>query len=103
MIAELMTCVVLTGMPRWLAVKMTVAAVVSAAKPWTGFSFTTLVPMVLMIRQPPAAVPRLMAEAATRMTHSGTSKLSMTPAVNNARVMMPIVFCASLLPWLKAM
>ena len=51
---------------------MTVAAVVSAANPCTGSSFTTLVPMVLMIRQPPAAVPRLMAVAAVRITHSGT-------------------------------
>ena len=33
MIAELMTCVVLTGMPNCEAVKTTVAAVVSAAKP----------------------------------------------------------------------
>ena len=36
---------------------MIVAAVVSAAKPWTGSSFTTFWPIVLMIRQPPAAVP----------------------------------------------
>ena len=33
-----------------------------------------------MIRQPPAAVPRLIAVAATRMTGSGTVFVSMTPA-----------------------
>ena len=46
MIAELMTCVVLTGTPTWEAPKMTVAAVVSAANPWTGSSFTTTAPSV---------------------------------------------------------
>ena len=51
---------------------MIVAAVVSAANPWTGSSFTTLWPIVLMIRQPPAAVPREIAVAATRITQSGT-------------------------------
>ena len=50
---------------------MTLAADVSAAKPCTGSSFTTLLPIVLMIRQPPAAVPRLIALAAVRITHSG--------------------------------
>ena len=77
MMAELMTCVVLTGMPSFEAPKMTVAAVVSAAKPCTGSSFTTFVPNVLMIRQPPAAVPRLIARR-RQITHSGTSNLVWT-------------------------
>ena len=51
---------------------MIVAAVVSAANPWTGSSFTTRWPIVLMIRQPPAAVPSEIAVAATRITQSGT-------------------------------
>mgnify|MGYP001003114420 CR=1 FL=1 len=33
------------------------AAVVSAANPWTGSSFTTFWPIVLMMRSPPAIVP----------------------------------------------
>ena len=41
--------------------------------------------------------------ADTTMTQVGTSMLSMTPAENRARVMMPIVFCASFDPWLNAM
>ena len=41
---------------------MIVAAVVSAAKPWIGSSFTTRWPIVLMIRQPPTAVPSEMAD-----------------------------------------
>ena len=41
MIALEMTCVVETGIPNDAAVRITVAAVVSAAKPWTGSSLTT--------------------------------------------------------------
>ena len=37
------------------------------------------------------------------MTQNGTSMESITPAENSASVMMPIVFCASLEPWAKAM
>ena len=80
MIALPMTWVVETGIPKCDAPRMTVAAVVSAANPWTGSSLTTFWPIVFMIRQPPAAVPRLIAVAATRMTGSGTVFVSMTPA-----------------------
>src|SRR5947207_11366870 len=98
MIAELITWVVETGTPKWLAPRMIVAAVVSAAKPWTGSSFTTRWPIVRMIRQPPTAVPALIAVAATRMIGIGISLVGMTPAAKRARVMIPIVFWASLLP-----
>ena len=37
------------------------------------------------------------------MTHDGTVTSGMTPAEKRARVMMPIVFWASLEPWAKAM
>ncbi len=80
-----------------------VAAVVSAAKPWTGSSLATRWPIVFMIRQPPTAVPSDSAVADTTMTQVGTVKSSMTPAENSARVMMPIVFWASFEPWAKAM
>ena len=80
------------------------AAVVSAANPWTGSSFTTRWPIVLMIRQPPAAVPREIADAASTMTHSGMlASAGSAPAAIRARVMIPIVFWASFEPWLKAM
>ena len=75
---------------------MIVAAVVSAAKPWTGSSLTTRWPIVLMIRQPPTAVPSDIAVAATHDDPERDRRTSgMTPAVNRARVMMPIVFWAS--------
>ena len=54
MIALEITWVVETGIPKCEAVRMIVAAVVSAAKPWTGSSLTTFRPIVLMIRQPPS-------------------------------------------------
>ena len=44
-----------------------------------------------------------MARAAARITQNGTSKVSISPAVTRARVMMPIVFCASCMPWPSAM
>ena len=56
-----------------------------------------------MIRQPPTAVPSDSAVADTTMTQFGTSTVEMTPALNRASVMMPIVFWASFEPWAKAM
>ena len=103
MIALEITWVVETGIPKCDAAKMIVAAVVSAAKPWTGSSLTTRWPIVRMIRQPPAAVPSEIAVAARRMTQSGMSAFGITPAVSSASVMMPIVFWASFEPWLNAM
>ena len=41
MIALEMTWVVETGIPSWAVMNRTLAAVVSAAKPWTGSSLTT--------------------------------------------------------------
>ena len=78
MIALEMTWVVETGIPRWAVPSRIVAAVVSAAKPWTGSSFTTRWPIVCMIRQPPTAVPSEIAVAATTMTQTGTSKVGIT-------------------------
>ena len=103
MIALEMMWVVLTGMPSVEAPKMMVAADVSAAKPCTGSSLTTRVPIVLMIRHPPAAVPSEIAVAASSLTSIGTTNSSITPAFSSASVMTPIVFWASLLPWLSAM
>ena len=57
MIALEMTWVVETGIPKWAVANRIVAAVVSAAKPWTGSSLATRWPIVFMIRQPPTAVP----------------------------------------------
>src|SRR6266487_5949909 len=71
-IAEEMTWVVETGIPRRLAVSRMAAAAVSAAKPLIGRNSTTLNPTVRTMRQPPTAVPRPIEVAAARITHSGT-------------------------------
>ena len=80
MIALEITWVVETGMPRCAVASSTVAAVVSAAKPWIGSSSTTLRPIVRMIRQPPTAVPSEIALAAMTITQIGTWTVGMTPA-----------------------
>ena len=73
MMALEMTWVVETGIPKCAVPRRTVAAVVSAANPWTGSSSTTRWPIVCMIRQPPTAVPSDSAVADTTMTQTGTS------------------------------
>ena len=70
--AEPIVWVVDTGTPSRLAASMTVAAAVSAAKPWIGRSSTTRKPMVRMMRQPPIDVPRPIAVAAVTMIQAGT-------------------------------
>src|SRR5260370_26282742 len=70
MLAEI-TCVVLTGAPKWVATRITVAPAVSAAKPLMGRSLIILWPIVFMIRQPPEAVPRPIATAQLTITQMG--------------------------------
>ena len=48
-----MTCVVDTGIPKWAVVTRMVAAVVSAAKPWTGSSSDDA--LAHRVHDPPAA------------------------------------------------
>src|SRR5688572_5442594 len=67
MMAAEMLWVVETGMPKWVAIQITNAELVSAANPLMGCSFTILWPSVLMMRQPPAAVPAAMTNAQTTL------------------------------------
>ena len=53
MMAAVIVWVVETGKPKCVASWMTLAAAVSAAKPWMGSSLMTLEPSVWMMRQPP--------------------------------------------------
>ena len=59
--APVMTWVVLTGIPAWVATKMLMALAVSAQKPSIGRSLVIFWPMVLTMRQPPDRVPRAIA------------------------------------------
>ena len=56
-----------------------------------------------MIRQPPTAVPSEMAVADDDDHPGGHSIVAIRPAEKSARVMMPIVFCASFEPCENAM
>src|SRR5687768_6645027 len=123
MIADEMLCVVETGMPSADAAMITDAALVSAAKPLIGCSFTSLWPSVLMMRQPPAAVPAAITMAQVNLIQRSMSlfssafregcrnashdgRLSSVPAdcaPTSASAMMPIVFCASFMPCAKPM
>src|SRR5438094_550711 len=70
-IDPVIACVVLTGTPNCVAIDSANAAPVSAAKPPTGFSFVIFDPIVWMIRQPPASVPRAIAAWAVMITQNG--------------------------------
>ena len=98
-----MTWVVLIGAPKKEAVKITPAADVSAEKPWTAWRWKILWPMVLIIRQPPVAVPRPMHRAQEICTQTGTVIAGILWLMKRARVMRPMVFCASFVPWLTDM
>src|ERR1700743_1891572 len=62
-------CVVETGTPSIDAVRITAAELPSAAKPLIGCSLTILWPGVLMMRQPPPAVPAGRCRAHTHLHH----------------------------------
>src|SRR5438552_4723435 len=79
--APVIVCVVLTGMPRLVAVKRVIAPADSAAKPPKGCSLVIFDPIVWTIRHPPVSVPRAIAAYAARMTHSGIVNTVMYPAV----------------------
>ncbi|MNF14324.1 hypothetical protein D3C80_2165050 [compost metagenome] len=55
-----------------VAVSMTAAEPISAAKPLMGSILKIFVPMVLIIFQPPTEVPSAIAVAAEILTHRGT-------------------------------
>ena len=58
-------------------------------------------PIVLMMRQPPLAVPRAIAVAQNSLTQIGTVKWAALrwPVAIRARAITPIVFWASFVPW----
>src|SRR5215212_3091081 len=112
-------CVVDTGIPKCDARPMITAELVSAANPLTGCRWTILCPSVLMIRQPPPAVPAAITSAHITLIQSamgtlcpgsggGTSRNESQPgrfanrpaavADASARATIPIVFCASFVP-----
>ena len=68
-IAVLMQCVVLTGIPKCEATSMTLAAETLAANPWTGRNVVIFNPSVRITRRPPIAVPKLIEAADATIIH----------------------------------
>ena len=77
------------------------ADAVSIETPCTGSSLVILNPRVFTILHPPKKVPNAMEVAARTATTVGTPKDGIQPTENNSAVITPIVFCASLVPWLR--
>ncbi len=70
-----------------------------AVKPCAGSISTRPLPRVRITRQPPRYVPSPMAAAQDSTTQNGVAAFSLcVPLAIRARVMMPIVFCASFVP-----
>jgi hypothetical protein len=70
--AVLMVCVVLRGMPKREASSIQQAAAVSAEKPLGGSSLTIRSPIVRIMRQPPMEVPTPIIRLQTRITSQET-------------------------------
>ena len=72
----------------------------SAEKPCGDSTVVIRLPIVLMMRQPPVAVPSAIAVAQRSLTHTGTVKCAALrwPVEINASAITPIVFWASLVP-----
>ena len=70
-IAPVIVCVVLIPTPKCVAMKIALAAPVSAANPLTGCSRVIFEPIVWMMRQPPDSVPSPMAAWAASTTQNG--------------------------------
>src|SRR6266516_888252 len=109
-IAPVIVCVVLTGIPKCEETNSVIAPAVSAQNPPNGVSFVIRWPIVFTIRHPPAIVPSPMAAPAATMTQGGMRSASVrwnnvigkftnsAWLVTNSATMMPIVFCASFVP-----
>ena len=99
--APVMVWVVETGMPQWASARMVTPPPVSAQKPPMGCSLVRPVPMVFTMRHPPKKVPRPMAAWQASTTQNGMwNSCPLRTVPNRIRAMMPITFCASLVPWL---
>ena len=71
-IAPVMVCVVLTGMPKYVATEIASAPPVSAQKPPTGRRRVMRYPIVCTMRHPPNSVPNAIAAWQVITTQSGT-------------------------------
>src|SRR5271157_3258257 len=97
----LTTCVVLTGIPSSEEPIIVAAEAVSMENPWTGSSLVILNPSVFTILHPPKKVPKAIDVAASTATSVGTWNDGSQLTETRSAVITPIVFWASLVPWLR--
>ena len=93
---------VLTGAPTKDATKITLAEEDWLTNPSRLLIGKIRRPTVLMIPQPPNAVPTVMATDAPMTTGSGATRLVALPLAKSRPATIPTVFWASFEPWLKA-
>ena len=95
---ETTTWVVETGAPRYEAGRMTAVEPVWLARLSSGARCKIPRPTVRMIRQPPSAVPSVIAAPQPTFAQSGTSSVCTLPAASSSAAITPIDFCPSLAP-----
>ena len=90
-------------MPSRLAPKIVIDPPADALKPWCCDSLVMRLPIVSMIFHPPAQRAQPHREVATDRDPVRDLELARgdSPVENSRMVMIPIVFCASLSPWLS--
>ena len=106
MMAVVLVWVVDTGRPPKVAAMRLAKVERLAAKPWKASSFTMSTPTLLMMRSPPAAVPKPMLRAHSTMSHSGSamapSPVPSPAAMVMASMKMDMNFWPSWAPCMKA-
>src|SRR4030095_14324818 len=96
------TWVVLAGAPTTEAARITAAELVWLTRPSRGRIRKMRRPIVLTIRHPPSAVPKVSATAQVMVAQTGAESDWVVPLANSSTASTPTAFCASLAPWLKA-
>src|SRR5712692_3243274 len=78
LMAPVMVCVVLTGMPKWDATNSVIAPLASAQNPPNGVSLVSRCPIVFTMRQPPDIVPSPIAAPQAPITQTGNVLAELT-------------------------
>jgi hypothetical protein len=81
--------VVLAGAPTTVAARITAAELVWLTRPSTGRMRKMRRPMVLTIRQPPIAVPRVSATAQARIAQTGAESDWVVPLASSSTASTP--------------
>lgn len=94
-IAELITCGVLTGIPKIDAIEISTIEVICESSAFIGFIRYIRPPRFRICRQSPIEPPNAKATAHEINTQLGTAKKVIRPAKTKPNAIAPIDFCAS--------